>query len=227
MTTNETSDSEFGVKVAINPVANSARSLGRFLSADEHGELFSVAVNESVHSTSIDSTTATEYTFQKRSIGSVKQPQVWSAIAAFSGVFLIALLLLGFIGGDSIPDIGLPLWVLQLILGGIFAVSSAAQLNTIVKFLGLRHNLKVLDELEKSYGKNYVLDLPVGKAREVAVKMQDALDDLVGLRVKNMGTAGTVDFALDSRIFNDDTIAITESIKEEGRKDVSQDKAKG
>lgn len=208
------SDSEFGVKVTVEPEPKQNRSLGLFLSSNDNGDLFSFAVSESSHSTSMKSIEAIKYSFNKDSVGYVKQPKIWSFIAAFSGVFLVSLILLGIIGGDSVPEIGLPLWVFQLILAGVFAIASVAQLNIVVKFLGLRHNFKVLEELEKNYGRAYILDLPAGRLRETSLNVQEALDDLVGLRVKNPGTEGALDFVLDARAFSDDTMVKTKRTKE-------------
>lgn len=167
---------EYGQRIEVAPERLSSRNLGSYDVADSEGNITVVSVEEHIHPTSAERVRAVSYSFDRQKAGKFQQPKLWSALSLTSGAFLIAL----FIANILHPELklGAPLWVYYGLGVWFFFVTTALQFRKVGQFIILSASNKLIAEVETTYGKSPLVDIPEGKIAQTQNGVSVALHQL-------------------------------------------------
>lgn len=166
---------EYGQRVDVLP-GGTESPIGTYDCATIEGNLYAGTIVEIQNATSIDGVNALSYRLDKSETkGKFPKPTIWSMLSALSFAMLITVLILDLILGAV--DLGASRWSYILSLALIAIVSTLAVGKRMRIFVGLAMTGIELEKIAKSYNKP-ILDLPVGRLKEVRGTVNKALSAL-------------------------------------------------
>jgi len=166
-------ETKYGVHVKIDSAVLRESELGSFDGSDFQGRLSRTTVREQIYGTDTPGIEAVGYGFESSRSGMFSPPALWSLLSIFSSAFLFGLFGYRILYPDL--DLGLPVWVYYAILITIFFFAKTMETRRVKRFVALSLAAKTLTDLEGLYGRNPIIDLPIGRAAEVRSAVEEAL----------------------------------------------------
>lgn len=167
------SGTKYGVQVTVNSAVLRETELGSFEGSDFEGRLSRTTVRERIHGTDAPGVEAVSYSFEQRRTGLFSTPALWSFLSILSSSFILGLFGYRILYPEL--DLGLPVSVYYGALILIFLISKLMETRRIKRFVALSVVAKTLANLEETYGRAPIIDLPTGRLAEVRSAVEAAL----------------------------------------------------
>lgn len=164
---------KYGIQVTVDPAVLGERELGLFRSSDLEGELSTVRVLERRHGTSAEPVEAVSYRFERSAAGTLPISWIWFLLSRVSSVLLIGLIFFDLT--NPTLNLGIPLPFYYLILLSVYLPSKLLEQRKFKREIALSVAALTLNELEESYGKEPIIDLPRGRIEEIGSTIEEAL----------------------------------------------------